>query len=161
MRLPSHVVRNGSNPLGAAMMPMIDVVFLLLVFFLCTATFEAPEEDLAASLLVSNLTSGSMAETVQESPDPPLEEVTLVGARAGEETIWTLNEGASRPAGPQLVELLTGLSGADRTLPVTIEAGGAVPLGDLVQAYDAARAAGFARVLIATSVKPAEGPGSP
>ena len=34
------------------MTPMIDVVFLLLVFFLCTASFEQPEEDLAASLVV-------------------------------------------------------------------------------------------------------------
>ena len=58
MRAPFVGKRRGSAPLAVAMTPMIDVVFLLLVFFLCTATFERPEEDLAASLSVDASATG-------------------------------------------------------------------------------------------------------
>jgi len=40
--------RSRDSTLGASMTPMIDVVFLLLVFFLVTASFSADEDSLSS-----------------------------------------------------------------------------------------------------------------
>jgi biopolymer transport protein ExbD len=127
---------------------MIDVVFLLLVFFLCTSTFETPEEDLAASLLAPTNQPGAV---VAETAPPELEDVILAGRYVEGQTLWTVNDGVEAEAGPRLVALLTQLASIDRALPVTIDSSGDVPLGDVVAAYDAARAAGFAHVQMIAS----------
>lgn len=146
MRAPAARRATSANPLAAAMTPMIDVVFLLLVFFLCTASFDEPEQNLAASLTVASSEAGA-----GEAELPELDDVTLVGQTVGDRTTWTLNAGRATSDLAELTSLLQQLAAIDRGLPVTIDAGPAVPLGDVVRAYDAARAAGFARVLLTAS----------
>ncbi|TWT96837.1 Biopolymer transport protein ExbD/TolR [Botrimarina colliarenosi] len=151
MKVPTHRRLVGANPIATAMTPMIDVVFLLLVFFLCTASFEEPEQNLAASLIVATETPGAgSASTAQ----PELEDVTIVGALRGEATTWTVNGGRQTADLSELTALLSQLAAIDRSLPVTIDAGAAVPMRDVVGAYDAARAAGFQRVLLAADAFP-------
>ncbi len=157
MKAPTHRRLVGSNPLAAAMTPMIDVVFLLLVFFLCTASFEQPEENLAASLVVESKTPGN--EQAEAIP-PELEDVTIVGRSVGGFTTWTVNEGRTTGDLGELAALLAQLVAIDRGLPVTIDPGDGVPLGDVVGAYDAARSAGFARVLMTADAEAAGGPAS-
>lgn len=150
MRSPTGRSPAGGNPLATAMMPMIDVVFLLLVFFLCTASFEEPEQNLATSLRVAPLDPG--AGTATEPPE--LDDVTIVGSSVGAATTWTVNAGRSTADLGELTSLLQQLASIDRGLPVTIDAGPTVPMRDVVGAYDAARSAGFARVLLATDPLP-------
>jgi biopolymer transport protein ExbD len=138
--------------MGAAMTPMIDVVFLLLVFFLCTSSFEEPEQNLAASLVVAEQTPGAGASM---TPPPDLEDVKIVGQSRGDVTTWTVNEGRQTTDLAELTTLLRQLAAIDRALQVTIDAGAAVPMRDVVGAYDAARAAGFGRVLLAADALPA------
>ncbi|MEA1952290.1 MAG: biopolymer transporter ExbD, partial [Planctomycetota bacterium] len=45
MRRPSYH-REGRERLDVKMTPMIDVIFLLLIFFVCTASFQMLEEVL-------------------------------------------------------------------------------------------------------------------
>lgn len=146
MKPPTRRSLTNGNPLATAMMPMIDVVFLLLVFFLCTASFEEPEQNLAASLSIVSLTPGAGADTTP----PELDDVTLVGSSFNGVTTWTVNAGRSTTDEAELAELLRQLATIDRGLPVTIDAGPTVPMRDVVGAYDAARSAGFGRVLLAT-----------
>lgn len=153
MKAPTHRRLVGSNPLAAAMTPMIDVVFLLLVFFLCTASFEQPEENLSASLIVESKTPGN--ETAATIP-PELEDVTIVGASVGGFTTWTVNGGRTTGDLAELAALLGQLAAIDTSLPVTIDPGADVPLGDVVGAYDAARSAGFRRVLMTADADAAE-----
>ena len=47
-RPPYH--RDEHGRLDVKMTPMIDVIFLLLIFFVCTARFRASEEVLPTSL---------------------------------------------------------------------------------------------------------------
>ncbi|MEO0529566.1 MAG: biopolymer transporter ExbD [Planctomycetota bacterium] len=150
MRPPAHRSAAGGNPLTTAMMPMIDVVFLLLVFFLCTASFEEPEQNLAASLRVAQLDPGAGT----ESAPPELDDVTIVGRVVGESMTWTVNAGRSTASLGELTSLLGQLATIDRGLPVTIDAGPRVPMRDVVGAYDAAREAGFGRVLLTTDPLP-------
>lgn len=155
MKAPRRLRPAGGNPIGAVMTPMIDVVFLLLVFFLCTSSFEEPEQNLAASLVVAQQTPGAGA--AQETP-PELEDVKLVGQSRGDATTWTVNGGRQTADLAELTLLLEQLAAIDRALPVTIDAGAAVPMCDVVGAYDAARAAGFKRVLLAADALPIQEP---
>lgn len=49
---------------GGTMTPMIDVIFLLLIFFICTASFQPLEEELPATL-------AGEVETPDGPPPPP------------------------------------------------------------------------------------------
>jgi biopolymer transport protein ExbD len=155
MKSPTRVGGGMGNPLGSSITPMIDVVFLLLVFFLCSSSLEEPEQNLAASLVVASQTPGAGAS--QQTP-PELEDVKIVGESREGATIWTVNGGRQTADLAELTALLGQLAAIDRSLPLTIDAGAAVPMGDVVGAYDAARAAGFGRVLLAADALPVEGP---
>ena len=154
MRSPVHRRRIGANPLASAMTPMIDVVFLLLVFFLCTASFEQPEEDLAASLVVE--TSSAAGGAGEFALPEALDEVNVTGRLTPGGVVWSVNDGPTVASPAELARLLAQLAAIDRGLPVTIDSGPKVPLADVVQAYDASRVAGFGRVLLMASPLPSE-----
>lgn len=144
----SFVQRRRATPLTVAMTPMIDVVFLLLVFFLCTASFQKPEEDLAASLVVETQSAGAGSAL---DALPRFDEVILAGRRAAGVTIWSVNHGVETDDPATLAELLGEVAAIDPAAPVTIEPAPDVPLEDVVRSYDAARLAGFAAVRLAAS----------
>ncbi|MGL4942289.1 MAG: ExbD/TolR family protein [Thermoguttaceae bacterium] len=74
---------------GAPMTPMIDVIFLLLVFFICTASFQPLEEDLAASLAHEGVVSAATS----SPPKPELPMVWIRVASAGESGCrWRVGE---------------------------------------------------------------------
>ena len=153
MRTPTRAGSGMGNPLGSSITPMIDVVFLLLVFFLCSSSLDEPEQNLAASLVVAAQSSGPGA--AQQAP-PELEDVRIVGESREGATIWTVNGGRQTTNLAELTALLGQLAAIDRSLPLTIDAGPVVPMREVVGAYDAARAAGFGRVLLATDALPVE-----
>jgi biopolymer transport protein ExbD len=130
------------------MTPMIDVVFLLLVFFLVTASFEEPEGRLAANVVVE--AKPGAGGSPLDAPPPDLDEVLVVGTREGDGVRWVVGERRAADAA-ELATLLRDLAGVARDLPVTIDAGPDVPLGAIVEAYDAARAAGLPKVRLAAS----------
>ena len=72
MRIPGQ--RNRAPALqGEAMTPMIDVVFLLLVFFVCASVGQSPD-----SLLPAELSPGATAAEVEPPPDFELPEHQVV-----------------------------------------------------------------------------------
>ena len=69
---------NYSNPRGSTsldnmMTPMIDVVFLLLVFFLTTASFQRLEKLLPSSVSASS--DSTLGESQDTPPVPPQEDI--------------------------------------------------------------------------------------
>ena len=139
-----------ATSITVAMTPMIDVVFLLLVFFLCTASFQKSEGDLAASLLVetSEPGAGSPLDAI-----PLVDEVTITGREFNGITLWTVNQGVETNDPAELVSLLQEIAEIDPGILVTIDPDQSIPLGHVVQAYDAARMAGFATVRLAASIE--------
>ena len=129
------------------MTPMIDVVFLLLIFFICTASFQIVEELLPTNLLVQGTTVEDAS--VEELP---LEQIIVRGTRNGAATVWQVNEGIAVPR-EQLTPLLLSLADIDRTLPVVLDVGGNVPLGEMIDVYDACRSVGLEQVQFAASAK--------
>ena len=130
-----------------ALTPMIDLVFLLLTFFICASVGRVSEQVLETRLGGEAVKS---AATVAAADRPELGELVVVLVRAGGRTTATVN-GADRGGLAGLERVLAGLAAADAAgeVPLVLDVAGDVPAGDVVRAYDAARAAGFADVAFA------------
>jgi biopolymer transport protein ExbD len=146
MKRPS-VYRDSNEGLDVKMTPMIDVVFLLLVFFVWTASFQIVEH-----LLPSNL----MAVAGQGDPldvDPEEAEFEPVVIRvlvADGRPLWLVND-TPRDSLKQVGEMLQVLADIKGDAPVILDPDPGVPLGDVIDLYDLARLAGFVRIQFAAS----------
>ena len=113
--------------------PLIDVVFLLLIFFMLASTFLKPEAiDL---MLEGGSTGGKAAEEMLNI------EVVVDG---------TIRLNGLRLSMPQLETELASRIQGDQTRPVTIKAAAEVPVQTLVSIMDRVRAAGTNNLRLAT-----------
>ena len=142
MRRPS-VYTDRRGALDVKMTPMIDVVFLLLIFFVWTSSFHVVEYALQSNV--------SDAATVP--PERPQEEldfddvvVRIVwidgqpGWRINDEPIAGLAEVRGR---------LTAIFQANQAAPVIIHPDPDTPLKHVIAVYDMSRLIGFAKVNLA------------
>jgi biopolymer transport protein ExbD len=114
--------------------PMVDVVFLLLIFFMISTTFiDTP--GIAIKLPESS------APSLTKTPD----EVEVALSREGE--IYLRGEAVS-PA--QLAEQLEGYGAQAEAMTFVLRADEQARHGRVVQIMDIARAAGFGRLAMAT-----------
>ncbi len=131
---------------GDSMMtPMIDVVFLLLVFFLWTSSFQIVEYVLPGQLSVS----GGTTATPSEPPPPPdFDPVIVRLTQSGGGVAWTINK---RPVASltAVEQTLREIAAAKSDVRVIIDPDAQVPLGPVIDVYDRARAAGFSEVQFA------------
>ncbi|QDU54336.1 ExbD/TolR family protein [Aeoliella mucimassa] len=127
-----------------SMTAMIDVVFLLLIFFVCTASFQAVEMVLPSSLLVSS------SATVDVPIEPPedLERIVVVVAGDASRVRWLVNDQPCDSIAT-LTELLGAIASVDASLPVVVDCGDAVPLAQAIEVYDLARSLGLSKVQFA------------
>lgn len=149
MRRPSYVFDRRWT-LGVTMTPMIDVVFLLLVFFVWTASFHVVERSLP-SRLMSAPGSGSASQI-----DPELADFDRVVIRLdwlGNQPTWQIND---QPAAglDQVRETLAAIAAIGTSVPVVIDSGPDVPLGHVIDVYDVARLEGFGEVQFAATEEP-------
>ena len=113
--------------------PLIDVVFLLLIFFMLASTFLKPEAiDL---MLEGSSTGGNAAEEMLNI------EVVVDG---------TIRLNGLRLSMSQLKTELASRIQGDQTRPVTIKAAAEVPVQTLVSIMDRVRAAGTNNLRLAT-----------
>jgi biopolymer transport protein ExbD len=133
---------------------MIDVVFMLLIFFVWTASFRVAE-----LILPSSLVSQSQGQDVQ-AVDPELEDLERVVVRLqalnavepNPNLAWYVNDVPvqSLNAVRERLRLVAGINDA---LPVLVDPDQLVPLGDVINVYDAAKLAGFQNVQFATPLE--------
>ena len=132
--------------LDVAMTPMIDVVFMLLIFFVWTASFQIAELTLPSSLITQPMDQGNT------QLQPEFEDFERIVVRVGwheNAPTWVVND---VPV-VRFADLRTRLMAVARIkndLPVLVDPDGEVPLGDVISVYDAAREAGFENVQFAT-----------
>ena len=139
------VVRDGT--LEVPMTPMIDVVFLLLIFFVWTSSFEVPESDLPSSIATTNLSGGGA-----ESTDVPKTETfdEIVITIAMEDGVIDLQFNQQPIADLATLRMRLGeVLQLDVQPPVIIDPDPQVSMADAVQVFDTARSAGASRVLFA------------
>lgn len=140
------------------MTAMIDVVFLLLVFFLWTSSFEKPENEITSAVAMSG---GGTSSDSSQSPAPvpqPFDDVVITLSPAAGDT-------ASPKLPPQLrlndqivtLEMLTSRLQQIATLgvqpPVVITPLAGVTIGEAIKVHDLAKQAGLTQILMAVSEK--------
>src|SRR5690606_29336990 len=107
------------------------------IFFLCTASFQIVEHPLPTSV-----TQAAGSEPSEPMPPPPPEadlgEIVVRLRLVGGSIQWTLN-GVPLNSLDQLRQRLRQIGQVSRQLPVILHPAPAVPLGDVIDAYDAAR----------------------
>jgi biopolymer transport protein ExbD len=132
------------------MTPMIDVVFLLLIFFVCASVGKISE-----ALLPTDLAAGSVESEVPiERLEQPFGDVWLFLSRENGQTATQVNQGGEVYEDVSRLEMtLVTLAELSSELPVILDIEPDVPLGDMIQVYDACRAAGFESVHFATGDK--------
>lgn len=138
------------SELDVKMTPMIDVVFLLLVFFVWTASFHIVEHLLPSS--VSAVRGTEASDPATPPPEKDFDDVvirihwldTRPGWRVNEEPMVTLDEVRASLAGIAVVK---------PDAPVILHPDEDVPLGHVIDVYDVTRLEGFEKVQFAASEK--------
>ncbi len=128
------------------MTPMIDVIFLLLIFFVCTANFQALE-----GLLPTNMSlPGSMAAEVV-LPDPENLDTATVVLRYEAGPLWQI-EGNQCASLADVRAVLQKLREVQADLPIIIDSHDNVPVEHVIDVYDACRAVGLTRIQFAAEL---------
>ena len=143
------------KPIEVAMTPMIDVIFLLLVFFVATSSFQMVEKLLPSGVSEtkaedSKQAAGNVEQPQEEPSQDALEQVIVELNRVGNLTVAVLNE-VPLPDLESLKPRLQAISEAKADVPVVIDPEGDIEAADVIQAYDWAREAGLARVYLAVT----------
>jgi biopolymer transport protein ExbD len=126
------------------MTPLIDVVFLLLIFFVCTASFQIAEQLLPSSILAA----GSTEAPLEDPLELPLEQVIVRTKLAEGRATWTINE-ESYTSLAGVEQVLRGVFAAAPEVPVILHNEPDVPLGDVIDVYDLSRVVGFETIQFA------------
>jgi len=128
------------------MTPMIDVVFMLLIFFVWTASFHVPELILPSSLVTQN--EGAQP-TDEQFEDLERVVVRLTTDPSSPSLLWFVNDVpiASLTAVRDRLKLVAKINAE---IPVLVDPSANIALGDVIDVYDAAKVSGFQSVQFAT-----------
>jgi len=135
------------SDLVVSMTPMIDVIFLLLVFFVCTASFRPPEQILPTQV---SLPGSEPTETPPDEEFEDLDDLVVKVLWRQTRPVWELNGRQYASLG----EVRTVLEAAQRVqpgLPVILNVEPAVPMHHVIDLYDLCRLVGLDRVQFAAS----------
>jgi biopolymer transport protein ExbD len=133
--------------LDVSMTPMIDVVFLLLIFFLCTASFQVAESSLPSPLAGQ----GAIAVLPPELQELELERLVVTVSEHQGQLALAINDQPC-PTLERFSQLLAALGQIETDLPVLLDLADAIPLGTAIDVYDRCRLAGFERVQLVAEV---------
>lgn len=149
MRVPSPF-RDQASRVELQLTPLIDCVFLLMVYFLWSSSFSSGELSLPSKLSTMAGSGGGPS----DQPPPPETDLPNIVIRVlwnGASAIWTVN-GAPVESLSSLSEQLAGVARVTRAAPIVIDPAEDVPLGDVVDVFDRVRLAGFQRVQFAADM---------
>ena len=146
MRIPFRH-KNERQSLEIAMTPMIDVIFLLLIFFISTSSFQPPEEVLPTNMSLP----GSSSETVAIDPlEEDLDEIVVKVLWRDGRPRWEVNQRRYEQLG-QVGAVLSAVAGFQADLPVILDVEGVVPMENVIDVYDLCRRIGLQRIQFAAA----------
>ena len=144
MRRPS-VFHRDQGGLEIKMTPMIDVVFLLLVFFVWTASFHAVEYLLPSSL---SQQLGNAAVIDSPPPEAEFEDVIVRILWQDDQVVWQVN-GHVVESWDDVKQRLQLVAVIKTDAPVILHPDEEVPVGAVIDVYDFSRIAGFDKIQFA------------
>ncbi len=133
--------RKQTEELELNLTPLIDVVFLLLIFFMVSTTFQKESEI-----------SLQLPKASDDPVDVPTEQYEVVINAAG--SFFINDTELIRDDIETLRQALFDLTDGQRDIPITIRADAQTPHQAVVTAMDAAAQLGLSRMSIATSHSP-------
>jgi biopolymer transport protein ExbD len=141
MQIPSFIRRHQDRG-EEAMTSMIDVVFLLLIFFICAAAGQIKESVLPTEMSAT----GNVAAEAPIERDPWIVDVWLkLSADESGTTTVDMNGSPYSPVSA-IAEPLQALGELSPENPVILDIAPSVPMRDVVAVYDLCEAAGFQSV---------------
>jgi biopolymer transport protein ExbD len=146
MRIPASRERNLSFD-QTAMTPLIDIVFQLLIFFVCASTGHLRE-----FLLPTDLAGGGTQTEAPQRPDAPVSQVWIRLKIDGDATVTEI-EGTTYERGDDVQSVLRALAEAASDVPLILDIAGDVPLGDVIELVDLCRSSGFQSINFAAEKK--------
>ncbi len=146
MRRPNLFQRE--SQMDSTMTPMIDVVFLLLVFFVWTASFQIIEYMLPSSL--SSQLGANSTDASEPLPEEDFEKVIVRITWDAGTPRFTLNE-VELNSLTQVMDRLTSVFQVKNDAPVIIHPDSEVPLDPVIKIFDAAKNVGFEKVSFAVN----------
>lgn len=139
------------RPIEIAMTPMIDVIFLLLVFFLATSSFQMVEHLLPSGVSKSaEKPAGGGASSLAEPTDDVLDQIVIKLSQTDTNNCAAEVNGTPLAKLSDLRKRLRIIAEIKSDVPVIIDPASDVRADSAIQAYDFARQAGFLRVYFAT-----------
>ena len=145
MKIPS-VHSPSSERADVAMTPMIDVVFLLRIFFVWTASFKIVEMTLP-SQLTEMVGAGANQEVKLEEED--FESVIVRIQQDNQQVQWMVNYQPTSSLA-DVRERLRMVATIRSDLPVLIDPAEQIQLGFVLDVFDIARDAGFQNIQFTT-----------
>ena len=135
---------------GPNMTPMVDVVMVILIFFMASTSLLGPEVLLRAQLARDRTGPGDAAASADAPRLAPPTMIVRLGVDEQGRAVFTGLGARGEP-----IAALAGRAagaraqlGEDPRTPIVIEAAGEVPYAAVIRAQDALREAGFDRVSI-------------
>lgn len=126
---------------------MIDVIFLLLIFFVCTSDFKEPEEQLPTNLALQ----GAIASQTLPQNERDLGRIVVrIFVNRDKRAEYAVDD--KRLASIAEVEAtLDELRQIDPNVPVVVDPERDVPIENVLDVYDAARRVGLGKIKFAAS----------
>lgn len=129
------------------MTPMIDVIFQLLIFFLCTSNFIQPEW-----LLSTNLSFPGAVKSPDAIPPELLDlDEAIIELRTDGSLYWLIAD-VRYDSLESVGATLKALSEAKSDLPVLLDIAPEIPLGNVIDIYDLCRLCGLSKVQFAAEL---------
>ncbi len=145
--------RQSTGPLQLNMTSMIDVIFLLLIFFVLTANFDRIEKLLPTNLFLRG--------NARIDPKIPNEETILgeiqirIVAENGK-ILWKVNQRTCSTF-TEFEKVLGELESISPSIPVIIDPFRSLPIEKVIDVYDACRRTGLTKIQFAAEEKAAGG----
>ncbi|MDO4424947.1 MAG: biopolymer transporter ExbD [Planctomycetia bacterium] len=142
-------VNQSQKSLELQMTPMIDVIFLLLIFFICTSSFQLPEKLFPTPIqtLMGNSPS-EQTETFELPPDiQDFEEIAIL--MHYEKKAWWEIYGNRIQTFSALEMMLRDLAAECADVPLILDIDPNVPLENVIQVYASAKKNGFEKIQFA------------
>lgn len=144
MKTPTTKTRNAALELNLT--SMIDVIFLLLIFFVFTSDFKEPEK-----LLPTKLSAVGLVDAPLEQRERDLGKITVrVAASPDGALTWTV-DGTCVESLAAVEETLAALQEIDPTVPVVLDPERGVAIESVLDVYDAARRVGLSKIQFAAN----------
>ena len=144
MKTPTTKTRNAALELNLT--SMIDVIFLLLIFFFFTSDFKEPEK-----LLPTKLSAVGLVDAPLEQQERDLGKITVrVAASPDGALTWTV-DGARVESLAAVEETLAALQEIDPTVPVVLDPERGVAIESVLDVYDRARRVGLSKIQFAAN----------